>query len=79
MPVLTNADSKLTHHREIKARKRTQAGAAKAMGITQPRVNDLLRGRLDKFGIDALIVYLVRVGVSVRMKTSPPKRRGRAA
>lgn len=67
----------LALEREIKARKWTQADAAKAIGITQPRVNDLLRGRLDKFRIDALIVYLARVGVSVRLQTS--KRRGRAA
>jgi len=69
----------LALEREIKARKWTQADAAKAIGISQPRVNDLLRGRLDKFSIDALIVYLVRVGVSVRMEASTPKRRRRAA
>ncbi len=55
------------------------AEAARRVGITQPRVNDLLRGRLDKFSIDALIVYLVRVGVPVRIDTSTPKRRRRAA
>jgi predicted XRE-type DNA-binding protein len=69
----------LALEREIKARKWTQADAAKAIGITQPRVNDLLRGRLDRFSIDALVVYLVRTGVSVRMETSARKRRGRAA
>jgi predicted XRE-type DNA-binding protein len=42
-------------------------------------VNDLLRGRLDKVSLDALIVYLVRVGVPVRIDTSTPKRRRRAA
>jgi predicted XRE-type DNA-binding protein len=57
----------------------TQAEAARRLGITQPRVNDLLRGRLDKFSIDALILYLVRIGVPVRIDTSTPKRRRRAA
>jgi predicted XRE-type DNA-binding protein len=59
----------------------TQAEAAHRLGISQPRVNDLLRGRLDKFSIDALIVYLVRVGVRVRIYTSPLKRQraGRVA
>jgi predicted XRE-type DNA-binding protein len=69
----------LALEREIAARKWTQAEAARRIGITQPRVNDLLRGRLDKFSIDALIVYLVRVGVPVRIDTSSPKRRRRAA
>ena len=48
------SDSALELEREIKARKFTQAAAAKALGITQPRVNDLLRRRLDRFSIDAL-------------------------
>ena len=69
----------LALEREIETRKWTQAEAARRIGITQPRVNDLLRGRLDKFSIDALIVYLVRVGVQVRIETSPPKHRRRAA
>ena len=56
----------------------TQAEAARRLRITQPRVNDLLRGRLDKFSIDALIVYLIRIGVPVRIDTSSPKRRRRA-
>ncbi len=69
----------LALEREIETQKWTQAEAARRIGITQPRVSDLLRGRLDKFSIDALIVYLVRVGVQVRIDTSTPKRRRRAA
>jgi predicted XRE-type DNA-binding protein len=64
----------LALEREIKGRKWTQAAAAKALGLAQPRVNDLLRGRLDRFSIDALIEYLSRIGVQVRMETSPAKR-----
>jgi predicted XRE-type DNA-binding protein len=34
----------------------TQAEAAKRLGVTQPRMNDLLlRGQIDKFGLDALM------------------------
>ena len=69
----------LALEQEIKARKWTQAAAAKALGIAQPRVNDLLRGRLDRFSIDALIEYLSRLGVQVRIQTSAPKRSRRAA
>lgn len=69
----------LALERELAARKWTQAEAARRLGVTQPRVSDLLRGRLDKFSIDALIVYLARIGVPVRIDTAPPKRRRRAA
>jgi predicted XRE-type DNA-binding protein len=69
----------LALEREIAARKWTQAEAARRLGITQPRVSDLRRRRLDKFSIDALIVYLARIGVPVRIDTAPPKRRRRAA
>jgi predicted XRE-type DNA-binding protein len=69
----------LALEREIKARKLTQAAAARALGIAQPRVNDLLRGRLARFSIDALIEYLSRLGVQVRIETSAPKRPRRAA
>jgi predicted XRE-type DNA-binding protein len=68
----------LALEREIKARGWTQAEAAKRIGITQPRVNDLLRGRLARFSIDALVLYLARIGVSVRL-TSATGRRRRAA
>lgn len=55
----------------------TQRAAAKTMGVTQPRVSDLLRGRIDLFSIDTLINMLARLGitVSVTVKPSrPPKR-----
>jgi predicted XRE-type DNA-binding protein len=65
----------LALEREIKARNLTQAAAARALGIAQPRVNDLLRRRLDRFSIDALVEYLSRLGVQVRIETSTPKRR----
>jgi predicted XRE-type DNA-binding protein len=69
----------LALEREIKKRKLTQAAAAKALGITQPRVNDLLRRRYDRFSIDALVEYLSRLGVQVRIETSTPKRARTAA
>ena len=33
----------------------TQKEAARRLGITQPRLNDLLNGRINKFGLDALV------------------------
>jgi predicted XRE-type DNA-binding protein len=37
------------------------------MRVSQPRVSDLLRGRIDLFSTDALIDMLARLGVSVRL------------
>jgi predicted XRE-type DNA-binding protein len=43
----------------------TQAQAAKRLGVTQPRMNDLLRGRIDKFSLDALINLAMAAGLTV--------------
>jgi predicted XRE-type DNA-binding protein len=47
----------------------TQAAAAKRLGITQPRLNDLLKGRIDRFSLDALVDLAARAGLSVQVKT----------
>jgi predicted XRE-type DNA-binding protein len=46
----------------------TQAEAAKRLAITQPRLNDLLRGRIDKFSLGALMDIAAQAGLSVSMK-----------
>jgi len=43
----------------------TQAVAAKHCGVTQPRINDLLRGKIDKFSIDALVNMATALGKRV--------------
>ncbi|HEY3287727.1 MAG TPA: helix-turn-helix transcriptional regulator [Gemmatimonadaceae bacterium] len=58
----------------IKKRRLTQARAAKLMGVTQPRISDLVRGRIELFSIDTLVDMLARLGVSVSIVTKP--RRG---
>ena len=45
----------------IKARKLTQVAAAQLFGVSQPRVNNLLKGRIDKFTIDTLVNWLSRL------------------
>jgi predicted XRE-type DNA-binding protein len=57
----------------IRRRNLTQARAAKIFGVTQPRISDLMRGRLDKFSIDMLITMLVRAGMEVRIAVTSPK------
>lgn len=50
----------------------TQAVAARKLGVTQPRLNDLLRGRIDKFSLDALMELATRAGLSVRVEVVRP-------
>jgi len=38
----------------------TQIEAARRLGVTQPRLNDLLRGRVGKFSLDALVALAAR-------------------
>ena len=51
----------------IRRRKLTQAQAAKLFGVTQPRVSDVIRGRLHRFSIDALVGMLAHAGVPVHL------------
>ncbi|MBI4542841.1 MAG: XRE family transcriptional regulator [Gemmatimonadetes bacterium] len=51
----------------IERRGLTQAAAAKLFGVRQPRVSDLVRGRIDLFSIDTLVRMLAQAGVQVRL------------
>jgi len=48
----------------------TQAEAATRLGVTRPRLNDLLRGRIHRFNLEALIVLAERAGLNVRIDVS---------
>jgi predicted XRE-type DNA-binding protein len=52
----------------IERNKWTQAAAAKMCGVSQPRINDLLRGRIDKFSIDALVNMAGALGQKVKIE-----------
>jgi predicted XRE-type DNA-binding protein len=45
----------------------TQAEAARRLGITQPRLNDLLRGRITNFSLDTLINLAGQAGLTIRL------------
>ena len=45
----------------------TQAAAARRLEVTQPRLNDLLRGRINNFSLDALVLLATRTGLEVRV------------
>lgn len=52
---------------QVRSWKVTQATAAHRLGITQPRLNDLLRGKIVNFSVDTLIDLAAKAGLSVRI------------
>jgi predicted XRE-type DNA-binding protein len=46
----------------------TQAEAAKRCGVSQPRINDLLRGRISRFSLDALVNIAAKLGRKVTVQ-----------
>jgi predicted XRE-type DNA-binding protein len=52
----------------------TQTQAARLFGVSQPRVSDLVRGRIDMFSIDALVNMLSKAGMQVTFTTRTRRR-----
>lgn len=48
----------------------SQAQAAKLFGVTQPRISDLVRGKINLFGLDALVNMAAAAGLHVEMRIS---------
>ncbi len=46
----------------------SQAEAAKLLGVTQPRVSDLMRGKINLFGLDALVNMAATAGLHIEMR-----------
>lgn len=55
----------------IKANNWKQADAATHCGVTQPRINDLLRGRVSRFSLDALVNIATALGRRVHLELEP--------
>jgi predicted XRE-type DNA-binding protein len=51
----------------IRAWDTTQAQAASRLGVTQPRLNDLLQGKINKFSLDTLLTLAGRAGLKVKI------------
>src|SRR4051795_11770562 len=62
----------------IAERKLTQAGAARLLGIDQPKVSALLRGKLEGFSIDRLFRFLNALGRDVEISVRPARHSGDA-
>ena len=63
----------------IASRDLTQAEVAGILRVSQPRVSDLLRGRIDLFSTDTLIDMLGDLGVKVQLVVKPSRRRRQVA
>ena len=72
--LLVRADLMIYVQKLIASRRLRQREAAKVLGVSQPRVSDLLRGRIGLFSTDALIEMLARLGARVRLSV----KRGRS-
>ena len=66
------ADVMIAIQETVKAWGVTQATAAKRLKITQPRLNELLRGQIDKFSLDALLNLAPMANVTVKLEVMRP-------
>ena len=56
------ADLMIELIRFVRSRKLTQLAASKRFSVSQPRISDLMTGKIDRFSIDALVEMLARAG-----------------
>lgn len=61
------ADLMIAVRKVIASRKLTQVEAAKVFGVTQPRLSNLVSGRIELFSIDTLVDMLATAGVRVKL------------
>jgi len=73
--LLVRSDLMIEVQKVIASRRLTQVQVAKILQVTQPRVSDLLRGRVDLFSTDTLLDMLGRLGVQVRFILKPSRRK----
>lgn len=48
----------------------SQAEAARLLGVTQPRISDLMRGKINLFGLDALVNMATAAGLRIELKVT---------
>lgn len=51
----------------------SQTTAARNLGVTQPRLSDLFRDKIDKFSLDALVNIACPLGITLTTVIAPPK------
>ena len=73
------ADLMIEVQKAIAARDLKQADAAKILGVSQPRLSNLLQGRMDLFSTDALIDFSARLGLRVKLSVRDIRRKQKVA
>jgi predicted XRE-type DNA-binding protein len=67
--LLVRADLMIALGKVLDARGLTQVQSAKLLGVSQPRISDLRRGKIERFSIDTLVAMLTHAGVKVTFTT----------
>ena len=68
------------HTKIVKSAARyTQKQLQTVLHESQPRVSDLLRGKMSKFSLETLVIYAEKLGLHTEIKTRKAKSRGTAA
>ena len=62
------ADLMAQVEKTIRARKLTQVRAAEVLGVSQSRVSDLTRGKVEKFSLDMLVTFAAKLGKPAQIK-----------
>ena len=68
--LLARAELMMTIEKTIKEKGLTQSEAAKLLGVSQPRLSDLYKGKLEKFTIDMLVKWLSKLGKQVTISVT---------
>ena len=63
----------------IKKKKMTQTQVAKILGVDQPRISSLLRGRFDLFSVEMLLHFLQALGQDIKIFVEPKPRNRKLA
>ena len=66
--LLLRADLTIRIERFVKQSGLTQQAAARVLGVTQPRLNQLLKGKIELFSLDALVNMATEAGMRVELR-----------
>ena len=66
--LLLRADLTIRIERFVNKSGLNQQAAARVLGVTQPRLNQLLKGRIELFSLDALVNMATRAGIRVELR-----------
>ena len=68
------SDLMMALQKRITQLKLTQEQAAELLGVTQPRVSDLMRGKISLFALDILVTMTTAAGLHVEMRITKMKK-----